>query len=163
MDAHTITHIPTEDNLDSSLTLYFHNSVCSQKKSYPVDVYSKKYIYRHDTSIYPYAKARDIRGNYIQYTPYLLALDLCHPLNHVELPTRLQHHSSIANRWEESLQDHADQNFANYIIHHTLNTDFELDANMRDTTVHQDQTCLRPWRTQKLCKIISHMKYKLEV
>ena len=55
-------------------------------------------------------------GNYT-YTPHLLALDLCRPVNQVKLPTFLLQVTTplIANRWKESLQDHADWNFANYI------------------------------------------------
>ena len=57
-----------------------------------------------------------MHGNYI-YTLHLLALDSCRPVNQVELPTFLQQVTTplIANRWEESLQDHADRNFASYI------------------------------------------------
>ena len=51
------------------------------------------------------------------YIPQLLALNSCRPVNQVELPTFLQEMTTplIANRWEESLQDHADRDFASYI------------------------------------------------
>ena len=125
MDAHTIIYIPIEDNQNSAkfklpeCTLsYSLKSEGSQMKSYPADMYSKEnlWIDNSDTSCYANAKARDSHGNYI-YTPHLLALDSCRPVNQVELPTFLQQVTTplIANRWEESLQEHADRNFASYI------------------------------------------------
>ena len=124
-DAHTIIYIPIEDNQNSAkfkppdCTLsYSLKSEASQKKLYPADTYSKEnlWIDISDTSCYSNIKARDMHGNYI-YTLHLLALDSCRPVNQVELPTFLEQVTTplIANRWEESLQDHADRNFASYI------------------------------------------------
>ena len=111
VDAHTIIYIPIEDNQNSvkfkppDCTLpYSLKSEGSHKKLYPSDTYSKEnlWIDISDTSCYSNAKARDMHGNYI-YTPHLLALDSCRPINQVELPTLLQQVTTplLANRWEE--------------------------------------------------------------
>ena len=160
VDAHTITHIPIKDNSDLAKfkppACQFHNTSCSQRGTYPVDIYYRQQLLINTMDMPSHPKAIDTHGNYF-YTPHHLALDLCRPVNHVDPPAHLQQATTPVRR-EELLKGHADWNLIP--LRQAFNTVSELDTSMRDTIIFlQKQTCPPPWPTQKLCRNILCVKY----